>query len=117
MEMLAVARPKPVLRHVDAMSRVGQALSDPTRVRILLALRSGPVLPSELADSLGVSRQVVSNQLTCLRGCGLVEADRNGRNNWYRLTDPHLSAALDDLAKVALVVDPNCCAGQDCGCC
>ncbi|MCA0297344.1 MAG: metalloregulator ArsR/SmtB family transcription factor [Actinobacteria bacterium] len=105
-----------VLSHAESLSRLGYALSDPTRVQILLAIREGPAVPSELADALGVSRQVVSNQLTCLRGCGLVEAAREGRHAWYRLADPHLAAALDELLRVVLVVDPGCCAGEECSC-
>lgn len=117
MELLQLTRPDPVTRHVEALAKLGSVLADPTRVRILLALRAAAAMPSDLADELAVSRQVVSNQLACLRGCGLVEATRHGRNNWYRLADPHLAAALDDLMQVVLVVDPGCCAGQGCGCC
>jgi len=105
-----------VLSHVEALSRLGFALSDPTRVQLLLALRERPAVPSELAESLGVSRQVVSNQLTCLRGCGLVHSVRDGRNAWYRLADPHLGPALDQLLRVVLDVDPDCCAGEECRC-
>ena len=60
--------------HTAALSRLGHALSDPTRAGVLLALREAPAYPSDMADALGVSRQVMSNQLACLRGCGLVEA-------------------------------------------
>ena len=105
-----------VLSHVQALSRLGYALSDATRVQILLALREAPAVPSELADALGVSRQVVSNQLSCLRGCGLVESAREGRHAWYRLADPHLAPALEELLRVVLVVDPDCCAGEECSC-
>ena len=56
---------------------------------------------------------MVSNQLSCLRGCGLVESVRDGRHAWYRLADPHLAAALDELLRVVLVVDPSCCSGEE----
>lgn len=105
-----------VLSHAASLSRFGYALSDETRVRILLALREAPAFPSDLADALGVSRQVVSNQLTCLRGCGLVESVREGRHAWYRLADPHLGPALEELLRVVLVVDPDCCSGAECAC-
>jgi len=105
-----------VLSHVEALSRLGFALSDPTRVQLLLALREQTAMPSELAESLGVSRQVVSNQLACLRGCGLVDSVRDGRKAWYRLADRHLGPALDQLLRVVLVVDPDCCAGEECRC-
>ena len=45
----------PVL-HAEVLARFGHALSDPTRTRLLLALREGPGYPSELADLLDVSR-------------------------------------------------------------
>jgi DNA-binding transcriptional ArsR family regulator len=104
------------LSHVDALARLGHALSDTTRTRILLALREAPAFPSDLADALGVSRQVMSTQLACLRGCGLVTAIPEGRRTWYRLADPHLAPALEDLLKLMLFVDPDCCDGEGCTC-
>ncbi|KAA1425162.1 helix-turn-helix transcriptional regulator [Mumia zhuanghuii] len=82
----------------------------------LSARREAPAFPSDLADALGVSRKVMSNQLACLRGCGLVEAVPEGRRTSYRLADPHLAPALSELLRVVLLVDPDCCAGEECGC-
>lgn len=104
------------LTHTAALARLGHALSDPTRTSALLALREAPAYPSDLADALGVSRQAMSNHLACLRGCGLVEAVPDGRHTWYRLPDPHLRTALDDLLRVVLLVNPDCCTGEDCTC-
>ena len=69
-----------------------------------------PAYPSDLADSLGVSRQSMSNHLTCLRGCGLVVAVPDGRRSRYELADARLGHAIDDLIGVVLAVDPACCA-------
>lgn len=102
--------------HVRALSRFGHALSDPTRLGVLLTLREGPAHPSDLADALGVSRQVMSNQLACLRGCGLVSSVPEGRRLRYHLADRHLATALDELLRVALRVDPQCCEGPECTC-
>jgi len=104
------------LTHAAALARLGHALSDDTRTRVLLALREAPAYPSDLADALGVSRQVMSNQLACLRGCGLVEAVPDGRHTWYRLADPALAPALGDLLRLVLVVDPACCSTEACTC-
>ncbi|GAA4397691.1 winged helix-turn-helix domain-containing protein [Tsukamurella soli] len=102
----------------DALARFGSALSDTTRTRILLALRGGPAYPSELADGIGVSRQIVSNHLACLRGCGLVVAVPEGRRSRYELADPRIGRALDDLLGLVLAVDPACCsAAATDGCC
>ncbi|MBC2644845.1 MULTISPECIES: helix-turn-helix transcriptional regulator [unclassified Rhodococcus (in: high G+C Gram-positive bacteria)] len=101
------------LMHSDALSRFGYALSDATRTRILLSLREGPGYPSELAESIGVSRQILSNHLSCLRGCGLVIAVPEGRRARYELADPRIGRALGDLIGLVLAVDPNCCAAAD----
>src|SRR3954453_381751 len=55
-----------------ALARVGRALADPTRCRLLVALLDGPGYPAQLAEALGLSRSNVSNHLACPRGCGLV---------------------------------------------
>ncbi|WP_375001467.1 ArsR/SmtB family transcription factor [Aeromicrobium sp. CTD01-1L150] len=102
--------------HAAALSRLGNALSDPTRTRILMCLREAPALPSDLADALGVSRQVMSNQLACLRGCGLVERVPSGRNSWYRLASPALADALGSMLELVLTVDPDCCDADGCTC-
>lgn len=104
--------------HSDALSRFGYALSDSTRAQILLALRGAPGYPSELAERIGVSRQILSNHLACLRGCGLVVAVPEGRRSRYELADPRIARALDDLLGLVLAVDPACCpdAERD-GCC
>lgn len=104
------------LTHTSALARLGHALSDETRARILLTLREAPAYPSDLADTLAVSRQVMSNQLACLRGCGLVEAVPDGRHTWYRLADSHLAPALDDLLRLVVTVDPTCCSPEGCTC-
>ncbi|WP_264357356.1 ArsR/SmtB family transcription factor [Pseudarthrobacter sp. MM222] len=97
------------LTQAPVLARFGYAVSDPTRARILLALSETPSYPSDLADSLGVSRQSMSNHLTCLRGCGLVVAVPDGRRSRYELADARLGNAIKDLIGVVLAVDPACC--------
>jgi DNA-binding transcriptional ArsR family regulator len=105
------------LVHRDALARFGYALSDSTRSLILLSLRDGGRYPSDLADDMGVSRQIVSNHLACLRGCGLVVAVPEGRRSRYELADMRIAHALNDLVGLVLAVDPNCCPSSDGGCC
>jgi len=90
---------------LDALARVGRALADPTRCRILLALLTGPGYPARLAGELGLSRANVSNHLSCLRGCGLVTAVPEGRQVRYELSDPQLAHALDDLTDLVLTIE------------
>jgi DNA-binding transcriptional ArsR family regulator len=102
--------------HTAALARLGHALSDPTRAGVLLALREAPAYPSDLADALAVSRQVMSNQLACLRGCGLVEAFARWSTDLVSTRGLTPRRALDELLRVVLYVEPGCCAGESCTC-
>jgi DNA-binding transcriptional ArsR family regulator len=100
---------------VDGLARLGHALSDPTRSRVLLALAEAPGYPAELAQAFGVSRQSMSNHLACLRGCGLVVAVPEGRRSRYELADARLGQALTGLRDVVLVTDPVCAGALEAG--
>jgi DNA-binding transcriptional ArsR family regulator len=89
----------------DTLERVGTALADPTRRRILLTLTAGPAYPADLAEALDTGRSHISNHLACLRGCGLVRATREGRQVRYELASPKLAHALHDLVALDLDVD------------
>ncbi|GAB7036307.1 MULTISPECIES: ArsR/SmtB family transcription factor [Catenuloplanes] len=104
--------------HGQILARFGHALSDPTRARLLLALRDAPGYPAELAELIGVTRQNLSNHLACLRGCGLVVAVPEGRRTRYELTDDRIRHALGDLLGLVLAVDPAACPDAAAeGCC
>ncbi|WP_432536505.1 ArsR/SmtB family transcription factor [Kineococcus arenarius] len=106
------------LSHVEVLARFGHALSDPTRARVLIALREAGAYPTELAEQLGVSRTSLSNHLACLRGCGLVVAVPEGKRLRYELADGGLRKALEDLLSTVLTAAPEVCvtsrAGEDC---
>ena len=105
--------PVEAVTHGEVLARFGAALSDPTRSQVLLALRDAPAYPADLANLLGVSRQSLSNHLTCLRGCGLVVAIPEGRRMRYELADDRLRHALTDLLGVVLAVDEKYCQAAD----
>lgn len=106
---------------LDVMNRLGRALADPTRSRILLALLDRPGYPARLAEELDLTRTNVSNHLSCLRGCGIVIAEPEGRQTRYEMADAHISAALLALVDVTLAVDESVpCVDPACtvdGCC
>ena len=107
------------LTSVQVLARFGHALSDPTRARVLIALREAGAYPTDLADLLGVTRTNLSNHLACLRGCGLVVAVPEGKRMRYELADGGLRRALDDLLGTILAGEPATClaACEGEGCC
>jgi DNA-binding transcriptional ArsR family regulator len=90
------------------LARFGKALADPTRSAVLMRLKDGPAYSGDLAEGIGVSRQVLSNHLACLRDCGLVVAEPEGRRVRYELADQKLAHALEDLLSVILTVESVC---------
>lgn len=87
---------------LEPLARVGRALADPTRRRILVELLDRSAYPADLAEIVGTTRANLSNHLTCLRECGLVIATAEGRHVRYDLADPRLADALCSLASLDL---------------
>lgn len=92
--------------NADPLHRLGVALSDPVRRAILLRLTASAAYPAELADHCATSRSNMSNHLACLRGCGLVVAEREGRQMRYELVSQDFRDALVLLTSVSLA--PTC---------
>lgn len=84
----------------EAVMRLGVALADPVRQSVLMRLASGPAYPTELAAIAGTSASNLSNHLACLRGCGLVIVEREGRRLRYELATPDLGSALEAIVEV-----------------
>ena len=96
-----------IASRLDVMNRLGRAMADPTRSRILMTLLDGPSYPAVLSRELELTRSNVSNHLTCLRDCGIVVAEPEGRQTRYEIADPHLTRALNALLEVTLTVDES----------
>jgi len=60
------------------------ALADPTRLRILSALKETELSVAELQEVLGVGQSRISNHLSLLKGVGLVRDRREGQKAYYR---------------------------------
>lgn len=78
------------------------ALSDGTRLRILLYLLNGRASVTTIVEHCKVSQSAISHQLRLLRERGLVRAEREGRTIWYELDDLHIRALLIQTIEHAL---------------
>ena len=62
-------------------------VSDPTRLQVILILAEGERHVGALCDSLSQSQPAVSHHLALLRHGGIIAPRRQGKNNFYSLTD------------------------------
>ena len=67
------------------MDDVAAAIADPVRRDILMLLRESVMSAGEIAACFDISRPAVSRHLRVLRECGLVIAESQGRERFYRL--------------------------------
>jgi ArsR family transcriptional regulator, nickel/cobalt-responsive transcriptional repressor len=74
-----------------------QALSAPSRLRILARLHMGPASVNEIAAAVGMEGSAVSHQLRLLRHLGLVTGRRDGRQVVYELYDDHVADLLEQV--------------------
>ena len=91
-------RKRPLLSPIQAggLAAVFKVLANDTRLRLLHALvRANELCVSDIAASLGMKPQAVSNQLQRLSDLGILASRRDGTNIHYRLIDRCVSGLLD----------------------
>jgi len=66
---------------------ITRALADPTRVRILLALRRRELCVCQITELFGLAPSTVSKHLSLLRHAGLIQSRKTERWVYYRLPD------------------------------
>jgi DNA-binding transcriptional ArsR family regulator len=84
-----------------ASARFFRVLGDPTRLAILELLLDRPHTVSELVEAVGTSQSRVSNHLACLRWCGFVADERDGRQVTYRIADRRVGEVLTEASGLA----------------
>lgn len=80
-------------------------MSDPTRLRIILACLETPTSVGDMAGALGLSPSLVSHHLRLLRAGRLIQAERRGNRVYYLITDEHICRVLADM--VDHVAEPS----------
>ena len=73
------------------LAEVFSALSDPSRIRIISALKDAELNVGLLAEVVGISESAVSHHLRGLRQLHLVRARKEGRQVYYTLDDEHIA--------------------------
>lgn len=80
---------------LDLVAKRFKALSEPTRLRILNALREGEKTVSELMEETGLGQANVSKHLQLLHSLGFVERRKEGLHVHYRLANEDVFQLCD----------------------
>jgi ArsR family transcriptional regulator len=90
------SNPKNLSKQMAALFRI---LSQPARLRIILALANQEACVCHLETALNLRQAYISQQLMALREANLVTSRRDGRNIYYRLSDPALLEIIQEVGK------------------
>ena len=71
---------------VRELIAIARALSDPTRIRVMAALRNGELCVCELVDALDISQSSLSSHLQICRQVGVLTTRKEGRWIYYSLS-------------------------------
>lgn len=77
-------------KDLERLALTYKIMGDPTRLRIILALRGGEMCVCDIAAYVGLSESAVSHQLRRLRDLALVRSRRDGQILYYSLDDVHV---------------------------
>lgn len=80
---------------LDLIAQRFKVLSEPTRLRILNALRDGEKTVTELVEETGAGQANISKHLGLLHRYGMVERRKEGLNVYYRIADPVIFRLCD----------------------
>lgn len=72
---------------MPSIAKILRSAADPSRLRILLLLRSEELSVAELQEILVMGQSTISTHLSQLKQAALVEDRRTGKSSLYRLTD------------------------------
>jgi DNA-binding transcriptional ArsR family regulator len=80
---------------LQQLATIYQVLGDPSRLKIVMALRREEMCVCDLAALTGISESAVSHQLRRFKDLSLVKTRRNGQVVYYSLDDKHVVLLLD----------------------
>ena len=89
-----VEKKLPETMRIEEMAGFFQAFSDPTRLRIILALEIEELCVCDIATVSGVSVSAVSHQLRYLRNMNVVKKRKQGKMVYYTLKDEHIKDVI-----------------------
>ena len=81
-------------------AEVCKIFSSPIRLEILNLLRNKEMSVTEIIEKTKLSQVNISQHLSIMKSKGIVTSDREGKNIYYRLTNPKIIKAFDIIREV-----------------
>lgn len=84
-------------KDVDKINDMGdffKALSDPTRLKIVLTISNGEICVNDIAAKIGMTKSAVSHQLAYLKNLRLIKSRKDGKEVYYSLDDDHVNILI-----------------------
>ena len=80
---------------MQVRAKLFRGFGDLSRLRVLDALRDGPLSAGAIVTRTGLTQPNASMHLACLAKCGLVTWERDGRFMHYQIADIRVVKLLD----------------------
>jgi len=90
----ALTQTMPCEEDIYLMASRFKALSEPSRLKILLALEEGELCVEHLCGAVNGNQSAVSHQLKALKDCKIIKSRRCGKNILYSISDEHILIML-----------------------
>ena len=84
------------LQRLSLKAKLFRGLGDSTRLSILEALRNGEKTTTDIVKETSQAQSNVSNHLSCLLDCGLVQNRRQGKNIFYSISNKKVAKLLQE---------------------
>ena len=94
------------MKLVRELVAIARALSDPTRIRIIAALRNEELCVCELVDALGISQSSLSSHLQICRQAGVLATRKESRWIYYSLST-HYAPLIERIFSELQTVDSD----------
>jgi DNA-binding transcriptional ArsR family regulator len=79
---------------INDMGDFFKALSDPTRLKIVLTISNGEICVNDIAAKIGMTKSAVSHQLAYLKNLRLIKSRKDGKEVFYSLDDDHVNILI-----------------------
>lgn len=85
------------LTDLDRLAQAAECLktlAHPHRLRIVEMLLTDRYTVGELAEKCGIPSNIASGHLRLMQRCGFLAPERDGRNVYYKITEPCLKTFM-----------------------